>query len=105
MILNSHEIYLIEKEKNSKRTIIVTKNDSVVIVENIGKIIDLLNNKIFFRSHKSYIINISKVKRLTPYNDSTYKIEFQDIKEEALITNENLKLLKFCLSNPEVCNV
>lgn len=42
----------------------------------------------FLRSHKSYIINLSKVKKIEPYGRWTYLVTFKDIKRDALITQE-----------------
>jgi two-component system LytT family response regulator len=51
-------------------------------------------NKDFFRSHKSYIININKVKKIIKFSDKVYNVEFYGTDDKAFLSYKNLVLLK-----------
>ncbi len=59
-----------------------------VVNELVGK------SGLFFRCHKSYIVNLNKIEKISRYNNKTYNIKFREIKEQAYITEGNLKILK-----------
>lgn len=55
----------------------------------------LLDDGLFFRSHKSYIINIEQISRITRIYDRIFEVQFYEYQEKALITKANyFKLLE-----------
>ena len=46
------------------------------------------------RSHKSYIINVSQIRKIEPYGRWTYIVTFKDLKQDALITQEKYEEIK-----------
>jgi len=48
----------------------------------------------FLRSHKSYIINLSRIRRIEPYGRWTYVVHFSGRKEDALLTAEKYEEIK-----------
>jgi two-component system LytT family response regulator len=79
-------IILIQREERS--TVIYTRDNRYITSENLGNIEERLNKTSFFRSHKSYIINISKINRIYPYGRWTYIIKFKECDKDALITHK-----------------
>jgi len=94
-ILNQNEIILIQRENRS--TVIVTSSCKYTTTQTLSELEQKLNNDIFIRSHKSYIINKNKIKELLPYGRWTYIVKFKDIKEDALITSQKSKELESTL--------
>lgn len=84
--VDMEDIVLIQRENNA--TVIYTDKDSFVTSAKMGDIEAKLDPEQFLRSHKSYIINLSKVKKIEPYGRWTYLVTFKDIKRDALITQE-----------------
>ena len=86
------EIILVQRENNS--TVIYTATDSFVTSAKMGDIEKKLDGERFLRSHKSYIINLTKIKTIEPYGRWTYIVNFKDIDKDALLTQENYEIIK-----------
>lgn len=86
------EIILVQRENNS--TVIYTATDSFVTSAKMGDIEKKLDGERFLRSHKSYIINLTKIKTIEPYGRWTYIVNFKDIDKDALLTQENYETIK-----------
>lgn len=86
------DIVLIQREEGN--TVIYTATDNYVTSAALGELEARLDSTQFMRSHKSYIINVSKIKRIEPYGRWTYVVLFKDLKKDALITAEKYEELK-----------
>ncbi len=86
------EIILIQRENNS--TVIYTERDSYVTSASLAELEKKLDPEQFLRSHKSYIINLSRISRIEPYGRWTYVVHFQGRKEDALLTAEKFEEIK-----------
>lgn len=75
-------------------TVIYTKSDSFVTSAGLGDIEEKLDSEQFMRSHKSYIINVSQIKKIEPYGRWTYIVTFKDLKQDALMTQEKYEEIK-----------
>lgn len=91
-ILDQDKIILIQRENRS--TVIVTSTGRHITTQTLSELEEKLNYDIFIRSHKSYIINKKKIKRMLPYGRWTCIVQFDGIDEDALITSEKAKELK-----------
>lgn len=91
-VIHPKDIILIQREERS--TIIVTEKDRFTTSETLSELEEKLPSHLFLRSHKSYIIQIEKIKRIHPYGRWTYVIQFEGTKEDALLTKEKAKLLE-----------
>lgn len=97
-LIDLKDIILIQREERS--TVLYTKYEKYSTSEGLSEIEERLNKTLFFRSHKSYIINISMISRIETYGRWTYLVKFKDIDENALLTYERYGVLeKFFNSN------
>ncbi len=55
---------------------------------------DKLRDHSFFRTHKSYIVNLNKVARILPRINYTYDLYFHDIEDCIPVSRKNIKTLK-----------
>lgn len=53
-----------------------------------------LGNNNFFRCHRSYIINIDKIEKITPWFNGSYNIKLKSIQEAIPISRNSVKHLK-----------
>ena len=90
--IDAKEIILIQRENNT--TIIYTKQDSYKTSAGLGDIESKLDVNQFMRAHKSYIINISQIKRIEPYGRWTFVVMFKDCDVTALMTKEKYEEIK-----------
>ncbi len=86
------DIILIQRENSS--TVIYTGKDSFITSASISDIEAKLDPDQFMRSHKSYLINISNIKKIEPYGRWTYIVTFKDINKDALMTAEKFEEIK-----------
>lgn len=91
-VLDQNDIILIQRE--NRNTVIVTTYEKYITNQTLSELEEKLNKDLFIRSHKSYIINKTKVKKLLPYGRWTYIVKFNQIQEDALITSEKAKELE-----------
>ena len=86
------DIVLIQRENNA--TVIYTEKDSYVTSVSMAELEKKLDPEQFLRSHKSYIINLSRIRKVEPYGRWTYIVHFQGRKEDALLTAEKFEEIK-----------
>lgn len=86
------DIILVQREEGS--TVIYTAKDSFTTSAGLGEIEEKLDPEQFMRSHKSYIINVSQIRKIEPYGRWTYVVTFKDLKQDALITQEKYEEIK-----------
>ena len=86
------DIILIQRENNS--TVIYTRQDSFTTSAGLTDIEAKLDPDQFMRSHKSYLINISQIKKIEPYGRWTYIVTFKDLNKDALMTVDKYEEIK-----------
>jgi two-component system LytT family response regulator len=86
------DIILIQRENSS--TVIYTSKDSFTTSASLSDIEVKLDPEQFMRSHKSYIINVSQIKKIEPYGRWTYIITFKDLNKDALMTVDKFEEIK-----------
>lgn len=87
------DILYIEKERNSKKSIIHTKTDIVYTTKTLTDLEDLLDER-FFRTHQSVIINLDNVKMIDP--SKNYLLFNNDEKCFYLSRDKKKKLKELC---------
>jgi two-component system LytT family response regulator len=87
-----NDIVLVQRENSA--TVIYTKKDSFTTSASLSDIEAKLDEEQFMRSHKSYLINVSQIKKIEPYGRWTYIVTFKDINKDALMTSEKFEEIK-----------
>lgn len=85
------DIHLIQRE--DRNTVIYTDTQRFVTNEPLGELQKRLDQELFYRCHKSYIINLAMISEAYPYGRWTYVIKLKNIKEDALMTYEKFNQL------------
>lgn len=57
-----------------------------------------LGSSRFFRCHRSYIINLEKIEKISPWFNGTYNIKLMNYKDNIPVSRENMKVLRELLS-------
>lgn len=86
------DIILIQRENSS--TVIYTKQDSFTTSVSLSDIECKLDPEQFIRSHKSYLINLSQIKKIEPYGRWTYIVTFKELRKDALMTTAKFEEIK-----------
>ncbi|GKX67560.1 LytR/AlgR family response regulator transcription factor [Inconstantimicrobium mannanitabidum] len=90
--IDTKEIVLVQREENS--TVIYTRTDSFITSISLSDIEEKLDHTQFFRSHKSYIINLSLITKIYPYGRWTYVVKLKNTEKDALLTHEKYEEIK-----------
>ena len=91
--IDAEDILLIQREERS--TVIYTaKEGRYVLSESLSETEARLDPELFFRCHKSYIINLRHIRDITPYGRWTYVVQLNGTDRDALITHEKYEELE-----------
>lgn len=96
VLLDVEDIIFIERSNGTTR--IVTTDGEYVNSVSLTDLEAKLSSKQFMRCHRSYIVNISKIKKMTQYGRWTYTVHMKGTEETALMTYEHYEIIKNSLS-------
>lgn len=91
------DIIIIQRE--DRNTVIYTIDNSYTTSEGMSELEERLDKTQFFRSHKSYIINLSMISKIYPYGRWTYIVKLKNTDKDALLTHERYDVLKDMFSS------
>ncbi len=84
--ISPDEIIMIEREKNTKNTIIYCNTKKINISGSLNSIEEMLKgSEKLLRISRAYIINIGKIDRISLFSESSYVIKFKNSACEAYI--------------------
>ncbi|NLL04546.1 MAG: response regulator transcription factor [Clostridiaceae bacterium] len=90
--IDMNEIILIQREERS--TAIYTMDDKYITSDSLSDLEERLDSSIFFRSHKSYIINLLMIQKIYSYGRWTYVLKLKNTDKDALLTHERYEKLQ-----------
>lgn len=91
--VNQADILLVQRE-NRSTVLYATDGRRFETSESLGDVEERLDPKLFFRCHKSYIINLNVIDSITPYGRWTYVVHLSGTSQDALITHEKYEELE-----------
>ncbi len=98
-VVNPEDIVYISSVKGQSYAEVYLKNgDNIVITKNIGEVTKMLPESIFFRIHRSYILNLNYVKKVNRLSGKCF-LQAENSVFEIPISREKSKLLKEKLKN------
>lgn len=90
--LDSAEIiYATVEDKN---TVIFSDKGKFETNYTLGELSNKLNKSNFFRSHKSYLINLNLIEFIEPWFNSTFNLKLKDIKDKVPVSRSQSKQFK-----------
>ena len=91
--INMADILLVQREERS--TVIYTADGkSYATSDTLSETETKLDPQVFFRCHRSYIINLNRIHDITPYGRWTYVVRLDGTDRDALITQEKYEELE-----------
>lgn len=95
-VIDTDEIYYIEAQGRGVE--VYTKNAKYYSKNKISEMINKLDDKEFYQTHRSYIVNLKKVEEIEPWFNGTYLLKMKDINKEITVSRSNAKEFKKILS-------
>lgn len=91
--LSMSDILLVQREERS--TVLYTEGGGRYVTgDSLAETESRLDPAVFFRCHKSYIINLNAISNITPYGRWTYIVRLNGTDHDALITHEKYEELE-----------
>ncbi len=92
IFVDVNDIIYCKVEENT--VFIHTKNEAYKMTESLSKIEEKLPRGKFFKTHRAFIVNLEKVKEVSPYFNHTLIIQFEGTSEEVPVSRSNVKSFK-----------
>lgn len=77
-----------------RETIIYTNNEKFTENASISEFYKKLPKNNFFKSHRSYVVNLEKIVEIIPWFNNTYMVKLQGIDEEIPVSRNNINDFK-----------
>ena len=91
--LDLQDIAMVMRENRS--TVILSRDGARYVVgDGMADLDGRLPDDTFFRTHKSYIVNLNLIESIQPYGRWTYIVKLRGLKDDALITHERFEALQ-----------
>jgi len=91
-VLNMNDIYYCEAHEHEVH--VHTRDDLFIVSTSISNFYKKLPQEIFFRSHRSYIVNTDKITEIIPWFNNTYILKLQGSDSEIPVSRQNILLFK-----------
>lgn len=91
--LDLKDIAMVMRE--NRATIVLMKDGTrYTVSDGMADLDERLPDDLFFRTHKSYIVNLNLIDSIAPYGRWTYVVKLKGLKDDALITHERFEILQ-----------
>jgi two-component system LytT family response regulator len=88
-VTSIHDIYY--AEAHEKMTFVYTKRESWVMPMNITEFCSKLPTAHFFRCHRSYCVNLNKIREIEPWFNNTYILRLRDLDFQVPVSRSKVK--------------
>lgn len=96
ILIHMDEIVLCSIENN--RTTIRTEKATYETSESLASLESKLPQEKFIRTHRAYIVNLTKIREISPYFNNTLALKLESCKEEIPVSRSYLKTFKAALN-------
>ncbi|MGL4722995.1 MAG: LytR/AlgR family response regulator transcription factor [Scandinavium sp.] len=88
-VTSIHDIYY--AEAHEKMTFVYTRKESWVMPMNITEFCSKLPSAHFFRCHRSWCVNLSKIREIEPWFNNTYILRLRDLDFQVPVSRSKVK--------------
>lgn len=89
IVTSIHDIYY--AEAHEKMTFVYTRKESFVMPMNITEFGNKLPPAHFFRCHRSYCVNLNKIREIEPWFNNTYILRLRDLEFQVPVSRSKVK--------------
>ena len=89
IVTDINDIYY--AEAHEKMTFVYTRREAYVMSMNITEFCHRLPESHFFRCHRSYCVNLSKIREIEPWFNNTYILRLRDLDFQVPVSRSKVK--------------
>ncbi|WP_339304937.1 LytTR family DNA-binding domain-containing protein [Paenibacillus sp. FSL L8-0435] len=89
IVTDTADIYYAEAQE--KVTKVYTKNGEFTMPVSISDFHSRLPQDMFFRCHRSYVVNLSQIREIVPWFNNTYLLRLRDLEAEVPVSRGKVK--------------
>ncbi|MCT4701390.1 LytTR family DNA-binding domain-containing protein [Enterobacteriaceae bacterium H20N1] len=89
IVTDINDIYY--AEAHEKMTFVYTRREAYVMPMNITEFCSRLPENHFFRCHRSYCVNLSKIREIEPWFNNTYILRLRDLDFQVPVSRSKVK--------------
>ena len=71
-----------------------TKKERYTVNQTISEFYDSLPHPLFFKCHRSYVVNVDKIAEIIPWFNNTYNLALEGMDEKIPVSRSNVKQFK-----------
>ncbi|MFC3885462.1 LytR/AlgR family response regulator transcription factor [Bacillus songklensis] len=79
---------------NEKVTLVYTRQEEYMMPMSISEFHSRLPQNLFFRCHRSYSVNLSKIHEIVPWFNQTYLLHLKDLDAEVPVSRSKVKMFR-----------
>ncbi|CNE09519.1 LytTR family DNA-binding domain-containing protein [Yersinia nurmii] len=89
IVTDINDIYYAAAQE--KVTLVYTRREEFIMPMNITEFFSRLPEEYFFRCHRSYCVNLSKIREIVPWFNNTYILRLSDLDFEVPVSRSKVK--------------
>jgi len=89
IVTDINDIYY--AEAHEKLTFVYTRREEYVMSMNMTEFCQRLPDEYFFRCHRSYCVNLSKIREIEPWFNNTYILKLRDLEFQVPVSRSKVK--------------
>lgn len=92
IVVDIEDIYYCQAKE--RETLVYTKENEYSVNSSISEFEKSLPDDKFFKCHRSFIVNLSKIKEIIPWFNSTYNLKLKNINVDVPVSRSKIKEFK-----------
>lgn len=92
IVVNIEDIYYCTSSE--RYTLVFTEDEEYTVNMSISEFYNKISEYNFFKSHRSYIMNIDKIEEIIPWFNNTYNVKLRGLDVEIPVSRKNIKEFK-----------
>ncbi|MDI9220104.1 LytTR family DNA-binding domain-containing protein [Pantoea sp. EA-12] len=92
IVTDINDIYYVEAHE--KLTFVYTRREAYVMSMAISEFCSRLPEQLFFRCHRSYCVNLSKIREIEPWFNNTYLVKLRDLDAQVPVSRSKVKAFR-----------
>ncbi|PPC64671.1 DNA-binding response regulator [Pantoea sp. ICBG 1758] len=89
IVTDINDIYYVEAHE--KLTFVYTRREAYVMSVAISEFCSRLPEALFFRCHRSYCVNLSKIREIEPWFNNTYLVKLRDLEAQVPVSRSKAR--------------